>query len=442
MAIDTGTRSAEHAGLLEDAERYLPGGSLGLFRLPEDVQLVVREGRGSKLYDVDGREYVDYLLGSGPLILGHAHPAVASAVAGQAARGSHFYLLSEPAIRLAETVCQAAPCADQVRFVGSGSEATAFALRLARAFTGRDRILKFEGGYHGVGDYAQFSNHPHGAADYPQAHAESAGIPKVLAGEVLVAPFNDLETTQRLIAEHAAELAAVIVEPLQRSIVPQSGFLQGVRQASREHGVLLVLDEVVTGFRLAWGGAQEYYAVECDLAAYGKAISGGYPLAAVAGRQEVMAGCDPRRSKAADYAVISGTLSGNPLAATAGLATLAELRRPGVYQRLHAVGNRLRNGLVEVGRRVGLPLQAPGEGPVFQPLISEHPVTDARGLARADAQATFRFGVELVRAGVLLTPGSKMYLSTAHTDDDVDRTLEAAERALRTVASVPGVPAV
>jgi glutamate-1-semialdehyde 2,1-aminomutase len=429
------TRSPTHTTLLAQAERYLPGGALGIFRLADDVQLIAREGRGSKLYDVDGREYVDYLLGSGPLILGHAHPAVVEAVTHQAALGSHFFLPSEPTIRLAEKLCQAAPCADRVRFVGSGSEAALFALRLARAFTGREKVLKFEGGYHGVGDYAQWSNRPHGPADFPTAHAESAGIPRVLSDQLLIAPFNDLETAARLIAEHAGELAAVIVEPLQRCITPQDGFLQGVRDLTREHRILLVLDEVVTGFRLAWGGAQEYYRVDCDLAMYGKALSGGYPLAAVAGRDEVMALCDPRRSKFSDYTVISGTLSGNPLAAAAGLATLEQLQRPGVYERLHAAGNRLRDGLVEVGRRVGLPLQAPGEGPVFQPLISEHPVNDARELDRADATATNRFGVELVREGILLSVGSKMYLSTVHTDADVDRTLEAAERALRRVTS-------
>jgi glutamate-1-semialdehyde 2,1-aminomutase len=434
MALDVSTRSAEQARLLETAERYLPGGSLGLFRLPDDVQLVVREGRGSKLYDVDGREYVDYLLGSGPLILGHGHPAVVEAVTRQAERGSHFYVLSEPPIRLAEAVCEAAPCAEQVRFMGSGSEAITFALRLARAARGRDKVLKFEGGYHGVGDYALFDQRPHGAAaEYPTAHLESAGIPKVLGGEMLVAPFNDLETTGRLIAEHAGELAAVIVEPLQRSVVPKPGFLEGVARTAREHGVVTVFDEVVTGFRLAYGGAQEYYRAECDVAVYGKALTGGYAMSAVGGRSEVMATCDPRRSGEADYAVISGTLSGNPLCAAAGLATLAELRRPGVYDRLHAVGNRLREGLAEVGRRVGLPLRAPGEGPVFQPLITEHEVADARSLASADQRATYRFGVELVREGILLTPGSKMYLSTAHTETDVDRTLVAAERALRSV---------
>lgn len=433
MAIETTGRSAAHARLLEEAEASLVGGVLGLFRLPDDVQLVVREGRGSKLYDVDGREYIDYLLGSGPLILGHGHPAIAEAVARQALRGSHYFLPSEPTIRLAQKVCQAAPCAELVRFLGSGSEAITFALRLARAYTGREKVLKFEGGYHGVGDYALYDQRPHGPVPESTAHVESAGIPKVLGTEMLVAPFNDLETATRLIAEHAGELAAVVVEPLQRCVTPGDGFLNGVARVAREHNVVTVFDEVVTGFRLAWGGAQEYYGAECDLAVYGKALAGGYPISAVAGRREIMTLCDPRRAGDDKYAVVSGTMNGNPLCTAAGLATLGELEQPGVYAKLHAVGNRLRTGLAEVGKVVGLPLQAPGEGPVFQPLITEHDVTDARAVWGADLMATYRFGTELVREGILLSVGSKMYVSTAHTEEDVDRTLEAAERALRRV---------
>ena len=317
--------------------------------------------------------------------------------------------------------------------MSTGNEAVSFALRLARAFRGRDTVLKFEGGFHGVGDYAQYSVNPKGEPDYPHARPESAGVPKVLDQTVLIAPFNDLETAGRIIAEHADDLAAVIIEPLQRSIVPQPGFLQGIRQITRDHGIPLMLDEVVTGFRLAPGGAQEYYAVECDIASYGKAVSGGHPLAAIAGRADIMALCDPRTAKQPNYVQISGTLSGNPVAATAGLATLDVLAQPGTYARLRKVGDSVRNGLVEIGKRVGLPLQAPGEASVFQPLISEHAVTDARSLAKGDLKATFAFGVELVREGILMNPGSKMYVSTVHDEADVARTLDAAERALRRI---------
>ncbi|MGE3909328.1 MAG: aspartate aminotransferase family protein [Chloroflexota bacterium] len=433
MAVDVTARSAEHSRLLELAEATMPGGTLGYFRLPDEVQLIVREGRGSKLYDVDGREYVDYVLGSGPMLIGHAHPAVVEAVTAQLARGSTFYIATEEAIRLAERICQLSPCAERVRFVSTGNEAVSFALRLARAYRGRDKILKFEGGFHGVGDYAQYSVTPKGEPDYPYARAESAGIPKVLDQTVLIAPFNDLETSSKIIAEHADELAAVIIEPLQRTIVPAPGFLQGIRQVTRDHGIPMMLDEVVTGFRLAPGGAQEYYEVECDIASYGKAVSGGHPLAALAGRADIMALCDPRNSKQPNYVQISGTLSGNPVAATAGLATLNVLSEPGTYERLRQVGNSVRDGLVEIGQRLGVPLQAPGEASVFQPLISEHAVTDARSLAKGDAKMTYAFGVELVREGILMNPGSKMYMSTVHDEADVTRTLEAAEVALRRV---------
>jgi len=433
MAVESLPRSSAHNALLAEAESSLVGGVLGLFRLPDEIQIIVAEGRGSKLYDVDGREYIDYLLGSGPDILGHGHPAVAAAVAEQAARGTQYFLPSVPTIKLATLMCQAIPCADLVRFTGSGSEAITFALRLARAFTGRQKFLKFEGGYHGVGDYALFDQYPHGDAPRPAANVESAGIPKVLESEIIVAPFNDAETTKRLIAQHAHELAAVLLEPLQRCVRPAPGFIEAVGAAARDHDVLTLFDEVVTGFRLAWGGAQEYYGIECDLAVYGKALSGGYPIAAVAGRRDVMEVCDPRRAGTANYAVMSGTMVGNPLCTTAALATLTELARPGVYDRLHALGNRLRAGLEEVGKIVGLPLRTPGEGPVFQPMISEHDAMDARQVARADRALTYQFGVELVREGILLSVGTKMYVSTEHTDEDVSRTLEAAERALRRV---------
>ncbi|MCC7369646.1 MAG: aspartate aminotransferase family protein [Chloroflexi bacterium] len=433
MAVDVTARSAEHTSLLALAHEVMPGGTLGYFRLPDDVQLIVREGRGSKLYDVDGREYVDYVLGSGPMLIGHAHPAVTAAVTEQLTRGSTFYIATEQAIRLAERICQMSPCVERVRFVSTGNEAVSFALRLARAFRGRDKILKFEGGFHGVGDYAQYSVSPKGEPNYPYGRPESAGIPKVLDETVLIAPFNDLETSGRIIAQHADELAAVIIEPLQRTIVPKPGFLQGIRQITKDHGIPMMLDEVVTGFRLAPGGAQEYYEVECDIASFGKAVSGGHPLAAIGGRADIMALCDPRNSKEPNYVQISGTLSGNPVAATAGLATLNVLSEPGTHDRLRKIGNMVRDGLVEVGKRLGVPMQAPGEASVFQPLISEHEVTDARTLAKGDAKLTYAFGVELVREGILMNPGSKMYMSTVHDEADVARTLEAAERALRRV---------
>src|SRR5919204_5025291 len=274
--------------LLERAGAYLAGGGLGLFVLPDDVNLVIAEGRGSHVTGVDGRDFVDYHLGSGPALLGHAHPEVVAAVQAQLPRGSTYYFLNEPVIRLAERLVAACPCADQVHFTGSGTDATFFALRIARAATGRSKVLKFEGGWHGMNDYALWGTVPSRPSAYPNAEPDSIGIPAALRGQVLVAPFNDGEQAARIIAEHAADLAAVIVEPLQRVLQPVPGFLSSLRQLTEDHGIALIFDEVVTGFRIAWGGAQEAYGVVPDLATYGKAMSGGFPMACIGGRAGFM----------------------------------------------------------------------------------------------------------------------------------------------------------
>ena len=270
-------RTALQQSLIELSERVLVGGCFGMFRLPDEVAAVFHRGEGSRIWDVAGREYVDYILGSGPLILGHAHPAVVAAVREQAGLGSTFYGLNEPALHLARRVTEAVPCGGLLRYGSSGTEGTFTALRLARAFTGREKVLKFEGGWHGAHDYAMQSAAPSGPAQYPTPVPDSSGIPGAAARTVLVSPFNDPGAAERLVAEHAGDLAAVIVEPLQRAIRPEPGFLEGLREVTRAHEVLLVFDEIVTGFRLAWGGAQERYGVVPDLAVYGKTISGGYP---------------------------------------------------------------------------------------------------------------------------------------------------------------------
>jgi glutamate-1-semialdehyde 2,1-aminomutase len=338
---------------------------------------------------------------------------VVEAVQRRAALGSHFYLVNAEAIELARAVIQAIPGAERVRYVSTGTEATLVALRLARAFTGRSKVLKFAGAFHGTHEWAAPTN---------------AGVPASVRAEVLEAPFNDLERAAELIAGHAAELAAVIVEPLQRCIAPQPGFLEGLRAVTREHAVLLIFDEVVTGFRLAYGGAQEYYGVNADLVCLGKILGGGYPLAALAGRADVLAKSDIRRQREPGFTPIGGTLSGNPLAATAGLATLAELRRPGVYERLHGLGDRLRDGLEEIGRRRGIPLRAAGSSMVFQPLFSEVQPVDGATLLQQDFRRSQRFGLEMIRRGVLLD--RRVFVSTAHTEADVDHALEVADEVL------------
>jgi glutamate-1-semialdehyde 2,1-aminomutase len=420
--------------LITRAARVLPGGVLGSHRSGPGLEFVVKDARGSHLWDADGRRYIDYLLGSGPMVLGHAHPAVVEAVQRQLPHGTTFMLLNEPIIALAEEIVRAVPAAEQVRFMSSGSEATFFALRVARAFRRRDKIMKFEGGFHGTHDYALMSVSPRSPKAFPAAMADSAGIPHALGDEVLVAPYNDLATTEALIATHHNDLAAVIVEPYQRVIVPQPGFLKGLRAVTQRYGVPLVFDEIVTGFRLAYGGAQEYYGVVPDVAAFGKVLAGGFPLAAVAGRADIMKHFDAALEGSPDYVWQAGTLNGNPIAATAGLATLGELRKPGAYQRLFATGARLRDGLAAAARKHGMPAQVSGEPPVFDIIFTDRPVVDYRATLTADRRRIVIFNEECLKRGVVKAV-NKIYVSLAHTDADIDETLGVFDAALAAVAA-------
>jgi len=432
MSTSSRARSSEESQLLDLAARYLPGGVLGSSRMPEELAFVVKRGQGSKVWDVSGREYIDYLLGSGPMILGHAHPAVVAAVRDQLANGTTFFMLNEPVVRLAEEICRAVPCAEQVRFTSTGSEATFFALRAARAWRKREKIMKFEGGYHGSHDYALMSSSPKWPKAFPAATADSAGIPHVLEGEVLIAPYNDLATVEALLAVHADALAAVIVEPFQRLLVPQPGFLAGLRALTARYEIPLIFDEVVTGFRFAYGGAQEHYGVVPDLCALGKIIGGGFPLAAVAGRRDVMKAFDPSLDGTPDFVAQVGTLNGNPVAAVAGLATLAELRKPGAYARLHQTGRTLRDGVGELLRRSGLPAQVIGETTLFDIVFTDKPLTDYRAMLTADGAMLKKFNAECLARGIVKGK-EKLYVSLAHGDEDVARTLEVFEAALKSL---------
>jgi glutamate-1-semialdehyde 2,1-aminomutase len=437
MTVELEAMESRSRELLSTAGTVLPGACLGQNSLPPELSFVVDHGEGARLVDVRGRTYLDYVLGSGPLLLGHAHPAVVRAVQEQVVRGSTFHWLSEPSIRLAETVVGAVPCAEQVRFVSTGTEATMFACRMARAVTRREKILKFEGGWHGFHDYAMTGNwRVPSEAPYPYPGPDIGGIPRGALDSVLVAPFNDLAMTERIATERGSELAAIIVEPLQRSIRPRPGFLAGLRELAHHLGALLIFDEVVTGFRLAYGGAQEYYGVLPDLAVYGKALTCGFSLAAIAGRADVMATADPARKGSLDYAGLSGTLSGNALACAAGIAALAELRRPGVYERLHALGERLRSGIARRADRLGVPVQVLADGPIAQVFFidPEADLSTDRALRAADGRKATRFGLECLRRGIFTIPGTKLYLSLAHTDADVDWTLDVMEESLRAVA--------
>jgi len=419
--------TAEEA-IVERARKVLPAGGFG--NVTFDV--VVAEGKGGHVWDASGNEYIDFLLGSGPMLVGHCHPKVTEAVQAQVAKGSTFFANNALGIELAEAIVDAVPCADKVRFVSTGSEATFYAMRVIRAHTGRDKVLKFEGGFHGMSDYALMSMAPAQPGNFPQAQPDTAGIPANISDDMLIAPFNDAATACALIEEHAADLAGVIVEPLQRMIPPKPGFLRALREATKTAGVPLVFDEVVTGFRFAYGGAQEYYGVVPDLCALGKVIGGGYPLAAIAGSDEIMAVFDAAEVPAERAVKQIGTLSGNPVAAAAGLATLEVLREPGAYTRLFATGRALMDGFTERLAKHGIAGQVMGEPPMFDIVFKAGEISDYRATMGADAGLNKRINAELLRRGVL-KGDNKFYVSLAHTDEDVATTLDAFDGALASI---------
>lgn len=396
---------------------------------PEEFPVVPISGQGSKIYDIEGREYTDYLLGSGPLILGHGHPRVKEAIRQQLDRGVQFFMTTPETAKLADELIKAVPCAETTRFASSGTEATYFALRLARAYTKRQKILKFEGGYHGWHDYGLMSSTPKAQLEFPLAESDSPGIPEAMRDLVLVAPFNDIEASRSIVNRHADEIAAVIVEPYQRYIAPVPGFLKGLRDLTRELEIVLIFDEVATGFRLAYGGAQEYYGVVPDLAALGKAIGGGLPLSAICGRADIMELCSPMHMGDADWVPQLGTFNGNPLSAAAGFATLQELKHPDAYPRLHSLGRRMRKGLREALRILDVPVEIFGEGPTFKVLFTEGRVVDYRSTLKADNELLRRFELEWIRQGIYIAPGWRHYISLAHSTGDIDTALERAEAA-------------
>ena len=411
--------------LVSIAHRVLPGGSLG--NIAND--LVIDRGEGSHIWDVSGNQYIDYLLGSGPMLVGHAHPEVLEVVRDQLEKGTTFFAGNEHAILLADEVVKAVPCAEKVRFSSTGSEATLYAMRAARAYRGRDKILKFEGGFHGMNDYALMSMAPANPAPFPQAVPDSAGIPKSIQDEMLIAPFNDIETTTAIIEQHHDEIGGVIVEPFQRLLPPQPGFLEGLREITEHYQIPLIFDEVVTGFRFGYGGAQEFYGVTPDLCTLGKAIAGGFPLTAIAGRGDIMAHMDKGSVDDGEFMPQIGTLSGNPVAAVAGLKTLEILRREGTYDRIFATGARIKNALQKLLDEAEIPAKVIGEASLFDVFFTESDVTDYRSAQEADPVAMARFNLSLLEQGIF-KGASKFYISAAHSDQDVEETIAAFETAV------------
>lgn len=406
------------------AQEVLPAGGFGNF----DPGIFIARGQGSRVWDENGTEYVDYLIGSGPMLLGHGHPEVMEAVLDQLPNGMTFFANNTKGVELAEAIVDAVPCAQQVRFVASGGEADMYAMRLARAYTGRDKILKFEGGYHGMSAEAQMSLAPTKRVNFPQAVPDSAGIPQSVADHMLVAPYNDLQAVEALLSEHH-DIAAIMVEPLQRIIPPAPGFLQGLRDLCDRFAVLLIFDEIVTGFRLAYGGAQERYGVVPDICTLGKIIGGGFPLAALAASSDIMRHFDKSQVGAEGWLMQLGTLSGNPVAAAAGLKTMQILKREGSYDRLRSLGAQLQKMQSEALSAAGIAHQVCGDETLFDLYFTDAPCVDYRTAHHKDPERAARWSTALRRGGVFKSP-SKMYPSLSLTQADLALTEAAVQAAV------------
>jgi glutamate-1-semialdehyde 2,1-aminomutase len=406
---------------VERSRHAFPAASNGEFNLPPRLAKVIVRGRGCELFTSDGQRMLDFSMGWGSVLPGHARPEIVEAIAEQAGRGTNFSYVTDQSLALAEQLIDASPACETVRFCASGTEATMYCLRLARAFTGRPKVLKFEGAYHGAHDVGVCSLFPRESVEYPHALSSSAGVEPGMVGNTLVAPFNDLECVERIVARHCEELAAFIVEPLQRCLPPRQGFLEGLRRLATRCGAMLVFDEVVTGFRLAYGGAQEYYGVTPDLAAYGKAFGGGLPIGAFGGRREIMElVCEDRLGRDT-YVWTASTLGGNPVSAAAARAALAIYRDEGVYPRLHRLGEYLRRQMRRELHERGVEAVVLGDGPLAQVAFVSEPPCDYRSCQHSDPALARRLMLELFTRGIFLNPmGTKLYLSLAHDEAACD----------------------
>jgi glutamate-1-semialdehyde 2,1-aminomutase len=421
--------------LFAEARRYMPGGvnsPVRAFAAVGGEPLFIAEGRGSKIYDVDGNQYIDYVCSWGPLILGHAHPKVVEALTTTAERGTSYGAPTELETELAKLIAEAMPSIEVVRFVNSGTEAVMSALRLARAYTGRVKIIKFAGCYHGHADMLLVQA---GSGVATLGLPDSPGVPRAATQDTLIAPYNDPTAVETLFKEYPEEIAAVIVEPVAGNmgvVPPEPGFLESLRQLTRQHSALLIFDEVITGFRVAYGGAQELYGIKPDLTCLGKVIGGGLPVGAYGGRREIMELVAPLGP-----VYQAGTLSGNPLAMAAGVATLQELARPGVYAQLDELARQLTRGLEEAARQAGVdvPLQVNRMGSMLTPFFTNQPVKDYATAKKADSQRYARFFWGLIDRGVYPPPSpfEAWFVSLAHTSEEIAYTVEAAHQALRDV---------
>ncbi|BAW97394.1 glutamate-1-semialdehyde-2,1-aminomutase [[Synechococcus] sp. NIES-970] len=430
-ALNT-TKSEE---IFSAAQKLMPGGVSSPVRAFKSVggqPIVFDRVKGSRVWDVDGNEYIDYVGTWGPAICGHANDEVNAALRETLEKGTSF---GAPCLKeniLAEMVINAVPSIEMVRFVNSGTEACMSVLRLMRAFTGREKIIKFEGCYHGHADMFLVQA---GSGVATLGLPDSPGVPKTTTAATLTAPYNDLEAVKKLFAENPGEIAGVILEPVVGNsgfVVPDAGFLEGLRELTQEHDALLVFDEVMTGFRISYGGAQEKFGVTPDLTTLGKVIGGGLPVGAYGGRKEIMSMVAP-----AGPMYQAGTLSGNPLAMTAGIKTLELLQRPGTYEKLEVMTKRLTDGLLEIARNAGHQVTGGNISGMFGMFFTEGPVRNYEDAKKADLSKFSRYHRGMLEQGIYLAPSQfeAGFTSLAHTDEDIDQTLAAAKIVLNSIAA-------
>jgi glutamate-1-semialdehyde 2,1-aminomutase len=414
--------------LFEQARRYLPGGvdsPVRAFKAVGGTPLFIKLGKGSRLYDEDGNEFIDYIGSWGPLILGHAHPRVVKALKRAVQSGTSFGAPTELETTLAKLICEAMPSIEMVRFVSSGTEAAMSAIRLARAFTGRNKVVKFAGCYHGHSDGLLAKA---GSGMATLSISGSPGVPAEITSDTLVAPYNNPEKVEQLFKQFGTDIAAVIVEPIAGNmgvVLPQPGFLEGLRSLTRESRALLIFDEVITGFRVAYGGAQELYKIRPDLTCLGKIIGGGLPVGAYGGRRDIMQMIAP-----SGEVYQAGTLSGNPLAMTAGIETLTVLKEGSVYQELEKKTALLQKGIIDSADKAGVNIQLPRIGSMFTVFFTKEPVTDYETASKADTALYGKFFHQMLSQGVYFPPSQfeAVFLSAVHTHKDIDATINAAEK--------------
>ena len=419
--------------LFNEAKRYIPGGvnsPVRAFRSVGSDPLFIVKAAGSRIHDVDDNEFIDYVGSWGPMILGHCHPQVAVAVKAAVDKGSSFGAPTEMEITLARMVVEAVPSVEMVRMVSSGTEATMSAIRLARGYTGRDKILKFSGCYHGHAD-SLLVKAGSGAATF--GVPDSPGVPTDFARNTLTAEFNSLDTVKKLISLNKGEIACIIVEPVagnMGTIPPVEGFLQGLRSICSEEGIVLIFDEVMTGFRVAYGGAQELYGVTPDMTTLGKIIGGGLPVGAFGGKREIMEILSPSGG-----VYQAGTLSGNPLAMAAGIETLKLLQRDGFYCELENKSAYLSDGIARAARDAGYPIFSTRVGSMFCAFFTEGEVSDWTAASGCDTRAFARYFRAMLDQGIYLAPSQfeTAFVSIAHTYDDLEKTIDAARKAFESL---------